>query len=66
VGRLARFTEHEHRAIQQQCLAGIPKTAARRGAVIPVLLALVGFALGSVALHYEAQIQQLERSAQSW
>jgi hypothetical protein len=62
VGRLARFTHHEHRQIQQRCLAAAAqaKAAARRRAVITALLCLLGMAVGMAVLERDAQIQQME------
>jgi hypothetical protein len=62
VGRLARFTQHEHRQIQQRCLAAAAqaKANARRRAVMAALLCLLGMAVGVAVLERDAQIQQME------
>jgi len=62
VGRLARFTHHEHQQIQQRCLAAAAqaKANARRRAVMAALLCLLGMAVGMAVLERDAQIQQME------
>ena len=62
VGRLARFTHHEHQQIQQRCLAAAAqaKAAARRRAVIATMLCMLGMAIGVAVMERDAQIQQVE------
>ena len=59
VGRLARFTEQEHRQVQQRCLAAAAqaKAAARRRTVMALLLCLLGVAVGAVVVEREVQMQ---------
>lgn len=65
VGRLARFTHHEHQQIRQRCLAAAAakakaKAAARRRAVIAMMLCMLGMAIGVAVIERDVQIQQVE------
>lgn len=60
VGRLARFTHHEHQQIRQRCLAATAakaKAAARRRAVIAMMLCMVGMAIGVAVIERDAQME---------
>jgi hypothetical protein len=59
VGRLARFTHHEHQQIQRRCLAAAAqaKAAARRRTLIALALCLMGMAVGVTVIQRDAQMQ---------